>query len=65
METKDYMKIGIAVWIAGIITYLVVVHTGIKDGLIRPDLVYTAFLSIFATKIVDFVYDTIKKKTSS
>jgi hypothetical protein len=61
---NDWMKIGIAVWIAGIITYLVVMHTGTGEGKIEPETVYVAFLAIFATKIVDFVYGKVKKKKS-
>lgn len=61
-EHKDWIQIGIAVYVAGIIAYLVVTHTGLKDGQIKPEIVYTAFLSIFATKIVDFAYKAITKK---
>ncbi len=56
------MKMGIAIYVAGIIAYLIVYHTGVSDGQIKPEIVYTAFLSIFATKIVDFVYTALKKK---
>ena len=57
---KDWMKVGIAVYVGGMIGYLVVIHTGIQEGQIKPEIVYTAFLSIFATKIVDFIYKAIK-----
>ncbi len=56
MLTKDYMQIGIFVFVAGIIAYLVVMHTGLKPGQVKADIVWTAFLSIFATKVVDFVF---------
>ena len=59
---RDWMQIGIAVYVAGMIAYLVVAHTGIDDGQIKPEIIYTAFLSIFATKIVDFIYNHVKKK---
>jgi hypothetical protein len=61
-EHKDWIQIGIAVYVAGIIAYLVVAHTGLKAGQIKPEIVYTAFLSIFATKIVDFAYKAITKR---
>jgi len=59
---KDYLQIGIAVYMAGIIGYLVVAHTGIEAGQIKPDLIYTFFTGVFAAKIVDFAYKTITKK---
>ncbi len=61
-EHKDWIQIGIATYVAGIIAYLIVVHTGIKPGQIKPDLIYTFFTGVFATKIVDFAYKTITKK---
>lgn len=61
-EHKDWMQIGVAIFVAGMIAYLVVAHTGIKDGQIKPEIVYTAFVSIFATKIVDFAFKAITKK---
>jgi hypothetical protein len=61
-EHKDWIQIGIACYVAGIIAYLVVEHTGLETGQIKPEIVYTAFLSIFATKIVDFAYKAITKK---
>ncbi len=55
-EHKDWIQIGIALYVASIIAYLVVFKTGIEEGLIKPDIVYTFFTGVFATKIVDFAY---------
>lgn len=58
---KDWMQIWIFFFVAGVIGFLIVKHTGIKPGQVKPEIVFTAFVSIFATKIVDFAYTTIKK----
>lgn len=60
--SKNWMITWIAFYVCGMITYLVVVHTGTEDGQIKPDIVYTAFISIFATKIVDFIIKAAVKK---
>ena len=60
--SKDWMQIGIAVFIGGMMAYLVVQHSGTGEGQIEPKIIWTALLSIFATKIVDFAY-TLKKKS--
>ncbi len=60
-EYKDWIQIGIAVYVAGMIAFLIVTHTGQAEGQIKPEIVYTAFISIFATKIVDFAYRAITK----
>jgi hypothetical protein len=61
-EQKDWLQIGIAIYIASIIAYLVVEHTGIEAGQIKPEIVYTFFTGVFATKIVDFAYKSLTKK---
>ncbi len=63
--TKDWMKIGICVYIAGKIAYLIVQHTGIDKGQIQHDLIYTFFTGVFATKIVDFAYSVVKNGNKS
>jgi hypothetical protein len=60
-EHKDWIQIGIACYVAGIIAYLVVTKTGTAEGMIKPDIVYTFFTGVFATKIVDFAYKAITK----
>jgi len=48
MKNIDWMQIGVAVFVAGMLAYLIV-----TEG----DIEMTMFFSgIFATKIVDFVY---------
>lgn len=58
---KDWMQIGVFIFVAVIIAFLVYKHTGMKDGQIEPKIVFTAFLSIFATKVVDFAFFRSKK----
>ena len=53
---KDWMQIGVFLFVAGIIAFLVYEHTGTAEGQVEPKIVYTAFVSIFATKIVDFAF---------
>jgi len=60
----DFMQIGIAVFVSGIITYLIVTHTGLEDGQIKPDMVYAFFTGIFATKIVDFIYKSVVRNAN-
>ena len=55
------MMWGIAIYICGIVAYLVVNHTGTEAGQIKPELIYTFFTGVFATKVVDFVYNGTKK----
>jgi heme/copper-type cytochrome/quinol oxidase subunit 2 len=54
--TKDWMQVGIFMFVAGMIAYLVVMHTGQGEGQVKADIVWTAFISIFATKIIDFAF---------
>ncbi len=63
--TRDWMKIGLCTYVAGIITYLVVEHTGLQESMIKPDLIYTFFTGVFATKIVDWAYSMGVKKSDS
>lgn len=60
---KDWMQIGVFLFVAIIIGFLIYKHTGLKDGQIEPKIVFTAFLSIFATKVVDFAFFRSKKPT--
>ncbi len=59
---KDWMKIGVAVYVAGIIAYLIVKHTGMDEGQIKPADVYIFFSGVFATKIVDFAFSSMERK---
>jgi hypothetical protein len=51
---KDWMQIGVAVYVAGMLGYLIVTKGDEKFIML--------FSGIFATKIVDFAYKAITKK---
>ena len=55
MRNIDFMQIGVAVFVAGMLAYLIVTE-GDKET-------KAFFAGIFATKIVDFVYKTVKKES--
>lgn len=56
-EHKDWMQIGIAVFVAGMLAYLVVMD-GDKE-------MKMFFCGIFATKIVDFAFKAIVNKKTT
>lgn len=53
-EHKDWMQIGIAVFVSGMLAYLVIMD-GDKE-------MKMFFCGIFATKIVDFAFKAITRK---
>lgn len=65
MNPKDFMKLGIATFICGILAYLLVAHTGNEPGQIEPKIAWAFFSGVFATKIVDFVFSSIPKRMKS
>ncbi len=54
--TRDWMQIGVAVYVAGMLGWLIVMNGDEKYVML--------FSGIFATKIVDFAYNTWKKETA-
>lgn len=59
---RGYVRAGIIGWICLLISYIVVRYTGIQEGMIKPDVIWSFFTGVFITKMVDHYYNAMTKQ---
>lgn len=59
---RGWVRTGIVFWFIGLISYVVIRHTGISDGMIKPDVVWSFGTGVLVTKIMDHYYNVLTKK---
>ena len=50
---RGWVRAGMVGWFCALITYVVVLHTGIGDGKIKPDIIWSFATGVLVTKILD------------
>lgn len=59
---RGWVRSGITFWFCCLITYVVVKYTGIADGQIRPETIWSFGTGVFVTKILDHYINPMTKK---
>jgi hypothetical protein len=58
---RSYVRIGILVFFAGLISFVVIFHTGTQPGQIKADIIWSFATGVMVSKLIEFyMQDTIK-----
>ena len=60
-KRRGYVRSGITFWFCALITYVVVKYTGIADGQIKPETIWSFGTGVFVTKILDHYINAVTK----
>ncbi len=53
-KLRAYVRIGILIGFFGLFIFTIAIHTGVADGEIPPETVYSFLTGILVTKLIDF-----------
>jgi len=59
---RGWVRAGMVAWFCALITFVVVRHTGIGDGQIKPEIIWSFATGVLVTKILDHYINSDTKK---